>query len=46
MEIVWYNKDEALRWLGSTCEADAAYAKAKELGYNELIPVSNSTCNP
>jgi len=30
MAIVWYNKDEALRWLGSTCEADAAYAMAKE----------------
>jgi tetratricopeptide (TPR) repeat protein len=29
----WYAKGEALRSLGRTSEADAAFAKAKELGY-------------
>jgi Flp pilus assembly protein TadD len=29
----WYAKGYALRLLGRTTEADAAFAKAKELGY-------------
>jgi tetratricopeptide (TPR) repeat protein len=30
----WYNKGTALKLLGETSESNAAYAKAKELGYN------------
>ena len=29
----WYNKGNALKALGRTVEADAAFAKANELGY-------------
>lgn len=29
----WYNRGQALKALGRTTEADAAFAKAKELGY-------------
>jgi len=29
----WYNKGVALEALGRTSDADAAFAKAKELGY-------------
>jgi tetratricopeptide (TPR) repeat protein len=29
----WYNKGVALEALGKTTEANAAFAKAKELGY-------------
>jgi tetratricopeptide (TPR) repeat protein len=37
----WYNKGEALRKLHRNSEADAALAKAKELGYNGSIPSSD-----
>ena len=30
----WYNKGNALESLGRTTEANAAFAKAKELGYS------------
>jgi len=30
----WKNKDNALMWLGRTADAEAAYAKAEELGYD------------
>lgn len=30
----WYSKGKALKALGRTIEANAAFAKAKELGYN------------
>lgn len=29
----WFNKGNALKALGRTTEAEAAFAKAKELGY-------------
>jgi Flp pilus assembly protein TadD len=29
----WHNKGNALKALGRTAETDAAFAKAKELGY-------------
>ena len=32
--IAWYNKGVALEALGKTTEANAAFAKAKELGYS------------
>jgi tetratricopeptide (TPR) repeat protein len=31
--VAWYNKGIALKTLGRTTEADAAFAKAEELGY-------------
>jgi Flp pilus assembly protein TadD len=31
--LTWNNKGEALKSLGRTTEANAAFAKAKELGY-------------
>ena len=31
--FAWVNKDFALKALGRTTEANAAFAKAKELGY-------------
>jgi Flp pilus assembly protein TadD len=31
--LAWYNKGVALKLLDRTTEADAAFAKAKELGY-------------
>jgi len=34
LAVAWNNKGEALKLLGRTTEASAAYAKAKELGYN------------
>jgi len=31
--LAWYNKGETLKSLGSTTEANTAFAKAKDLGY-------------
>ncbi len=36
LALAWYNKGIALKALGLTGEADAAFAKAKELGYTRL----------
>ena len=33
LAVAWYNKGTALKALGRTIEADAAFTKAKELGY-------------
>jgi len=40
--IAWYNKGNALRALGRTAEADAAYAKAYALD-NSLVPPDTTT---
>jgi tetratricopeptide (TPR) repeat protein len=34
IDLAWAGKGEALKALGNTAEADIAFAKAKELGYN------------
>jgi Flp pilus assembly protein TadD len=33
-KYAWYNKADALRMLHRNSEAEAAYTKARELGYN------------
>ena len=38
----WYSKGNALHALGQTAEANDAFAKAKELGYNVISPMGNT----
>ena len=42
---VWDNKSDALKALGTTTEANAAFAKAKELGYMNKSQLPSSVCN-
>jgi tetratricopeptide (TPR) repeat protein len=39
----WYNKADALRMLHRNSEAEAAYAKARELGYNGAMTLMEMT---
>jgi tetratricopeptide (TPR) repeat protein len=42
-EYVWYNKADTLRMLHRNSEAEAAYAKARELGYNGAMTLMEMT---
>ena len=42
-EYAWYNKADALRMLHRNSEAEAAYAKARELGYNGTMTLMEMT---
>jgi tetratricopeptide (TPR) repeat protein len=42
-EYAWYNKAMALRMLHRDSEAKAAYAKARELGYNGPMTLMEMT---
>lgn len=45
--LYWFNKGDALKELGRTSEAEAAYAKASELGYGNFTSTNNvMTANP
>jgi tetratricopeptide (TPR) repeat protein len=42
-EYAWYNKANALRMLHRNSEAEAAYAKARELGYSGTMTLMEMT---
>lgn len=41
--LYWFNKGDALKELGRTSEAEAAYARASELGYGNFAATNNAT---
>jgi len=41
--LYWFNKGDALKELGRTGEAEAAYAKASELGYGNFTSTNKAT---
>jgi len=44
-EYAWYNKANALRMLHRNSEAEAAYKKARELGYSGIMTLMEMTTN-
>jgi tetratricopeptide (TPR) repeat protein len=44
-EYAWYNKANALRMLHRNSEAEAAYKRARELGYNGTMTLMEMTAN-
>ena len=42
-KYAWYNKANALRMLHRNSEAEAAYTKARELGYNGAMSLLEMT---
>ncbi|MFB3764798.1 MAG: tetratricopeptide repeat protein [Methanotrichaceae archaeon] len=43
--LYWFNKGDALKKLGRTRDAEAAYARASELGYGNLTSTNNAVTN-